>query len=68
MQGHEGVASDTDWLGELGVGWNKWRGKRISSGAKPAGVRHVIKFSILGAAPESPSRLMRRHGEAEKML
>jgi uncharacterized protein YbjT (DUF2867 family) len=36
--------------------------------AKPAGVRHVVKFSILGAAPDSPSRLIRRHGEAEHML
>ena len=36
--------------------------------AKRAGVRHVVKFSILGAAPNSPSRLIRRHGEAEKML
>jgi uncharacterized protein YbjT (DUF2867 family) len=36
--------------------------------AKRAGVRHVVKFSILGAAPDSPSRLMRRHGEAEKLL
>jgi uncharacterized protein YbjT (DUF2867 family) len=35
--------------------------------AKRAGVRHVVKFSILGAA-NSPSRLIRRHGEAEKML
>jgi uncharacterized protein YbjT (DUF2867 family) len=36
--------------------------------AKRAGVRHVVKFSILGAAPNSPSRLIRRHGETEKML
>jgi len=36
--------------------------------AKRAGVRHVVKFSILGAAPDSPSRLIRRHGEAEKIL
>jgi uncharacterized protein YbjT (DUF2867 family) len=36
--------------------------------AKRAGVRHVVKFSILGAAPSSPSRLIRRHGEAEKIL
>jgi uncharacterized protein YbjT (DUF2867 family) len=36
--------------------------------AKRAGVRHVVKFSILGAAPNSPSRLIQRHGEAEKML
>lgn len=36
--------------------------------AKRAGIRHVVKFSILGAAPDSPSRLIRRHGEAEKML
>jgi uncharacterized protein YbjT (DUF2867 family) len=36
--------------------------------AKRAGVRHVVKFSILGAAPDSPSRLIRRHGEAEQVL
>jgi uncharacterized protein YbjT (DUF2867 family) len=36
--------------------------------AKRAGVRHVVKFSILGAAPNSPSHLIRRHGEAEKLL
>lgn len=36
--------------------------------AKRAGVRHVVKFSILGAAPDSPSRLIRRHGQAEKVL
>jgi uncharacterized protein YbjT (DUF2867 family) len=36
--------------------------------AKRAGVRHVVKFSILGAAPDSPSRFIRRHGEAEQML
>jgi uncharacterized protein YbjT (DUF2867 family) len=36
--------------------------------AKRTGVRHVVKFSILGAAPNSPSRLIRRHGEAEKIL
>ena len=28
----------------------------------------MVKFSILGAAPDSPSRLIRRHGEAEQML
>jgi uncharacterized protein YbjT (DUF2867 family) len=36
--------------------------------AKRAGIRHVVKFSILGAAPDSPSRFIRRHGEAEQML
>src|SRR5262245_10654480 len=36
--------------------------------AKRAGVRHIVKFSILGAASNSPSRLIRRHGEAEKIL
>jgi uncharacterized protein YbjT (DUF2867 family) len=36
--------------------------------AKRAGVRHIVKFSILGAAPDSPSRLIRKHGEAEKIL
>jgi uncharacterized protein YbjT (DUF2867 family) len=33
--------------------------------AKQAEVRHVVRFSILGAEPDSPSRLLRRHGRAE---
>jgi len=36
--------------------------------AKRAQVRHIVKFSILGADPASPSRLMRRHGQTEKVL
>jgi uncharacterized protein YbjT (DUF2867 family) len=36
--------------------------------AKRAGVHHVVRFSILGAEPDSPSRLIRRHGQAEQLL
>jgi len=28
----------------------------------------VVRFSILGAEPDSPSRLIRRHGRAEELL
>jgi uncharacterized protein YbjT (DUF2867 family) len=36
--------------------------------AKQAEVRHVVRFSILGAELDSPSRLIRRHGQAEQLL
>lgn len=36
--------------------------------AARAGVRHVVKSSVLGAAHDSPSRLMRWHAEAEDRL
>ena len=36
--------------------------------ASQAHVRHLVKFSILGADPDSPSRLLRRHGEIEQTL
>jgi uncharacterized protein YbjT (DUF2867 family) len=36
--------------------------------AQRAGVHHVVRFSILGAELDSPSRLIRRHGQAEQLL
>ncbi len=36
--------------------------------AKQAEVHQVVRFSILGAEPDSPSRLIRRHGQAEELL
>jgi uncharacterized protein YbjT (DUF2867 family) len=36
--------------------------------ASEANVRHLVKFSILGADPDSPSTLLRRHGEIEQTL
>jgi len=60
MKGHEGVASVYTGLGE---------GCKIPVISNVEfGVRDTVEYSILGAAPKSPWRLMRRHGEAEKML
>jgi uncharacterized protein YbjT (DUF2867 family) len=36
--------------------------------AREAGVRYLVKYSAIGADPDSPSRLLRWHGEAEKYL
>lgn len=36
--------------------------------AKKAGVRHVVKFSVLGADPDSPARIAKWHGLAERHL
>lgn len=36
--------------------------------AKRADIRHVVKFSGLGAALDSPSELMRQHGETDEEL
>jgi uncharacterized protein YbjT (DUF2867 family) len=36
--------------------------------AKRAGVEHIVKFSAVGADPNSPLRFMRGHGEAEAKL
>ena len=36
--------------------------------ARPAGVRHVVRVSALGAAADAPSELLRGHGEAEARL
>jgi len=36
--------------------------------AKQVGIKHVVRLSILGAEVHSPSRLLRRHGEADQLL
>jgi uncharacterized protein YbjT (DUF2867 family) len=36
--------------------------------AREMGVRYLVKYSAIGADPDSPSRLLRWHGEAEKYL
>ncbi|MGC1308560.1 MAG: SDR family oxidoreductase [Phormidesmis sp.] len=36
--------------------------------AKKAGTRYIVKFSAIGAAPDSPMRLGRWHGDAEQLL
>ncbi|MEW6144629.1 MAG: SDR family oxidoreductase [Thermodesulfobacteriota bacterium] len=36
--------------------------------AREAGVRYLVKYSAIGADPDSSSRLLRWHGEAEKYL
>jgi uncharacterized protein YbjT (DUF2867 family) len=36
--------------------------------AKAAGLRHIVKFSAMTAAPEVPSRFPRAHGQIEKQI
>ena len=36
--------------------------------ARTAGVRHIVKFSGLGASQDSPSEIIRQHGETDAML
>jgi uncharacterized protein YbjT (DUF2867 family) len=36
--------------------------------AKRAGTKHIVKFSAMGADPDSPMRIGRWHGETEKLL
>ena len=36
--------------------------------ARESGVRYLVKYSAIGADPDSPARLLRWHGEAEKYL
>ena len=36
--------------------------------AKKAGTSYIVKFSAIGAAPDSPMRLGRWHGDAEQLL
>lgn len=36
--------------------------------AKEAGVKYLVKYSAIGADPDSPSRLLAWHGKAEKYL
>jgi uncharacterized protein YbjT (DUF2867 family) len=36
--------------------------------ARRAGIRHVVKFSGMGAGTDSPSEIMRQHGETDEAL
>jgi uncharacterized protein YbjT (DUF2867 family) len=36
--------------------------------AKESGVKYLVKYSAIGANPDSPSRLLKWHGEAENYL
>lgn len=42
--------------------------KNFIDAAKEAGVKYLVKYSVIGASPDSPSRLLRWHGEAEEYL
>lgn len=42
--------------------------KNFIDAAKETGVRYVVKYSAIGADPDSPSELLRWHGESEKYL
>ena len=46
------------------VGWFR----NFVAAAQRAGAPHVVKFSALGADPDSPSVLLRQHGETDRML
>ncbi|MBL8131649.1 MAG: SDR family NAD(P)-dependent oxidoreductase [Anaerolineae bacterium] len=36
--------------------------------AKAAGVKHIVKLSVVGAAPDAPTQLMRWHAQSEREL
>jgi uncharacterized protein YbjT (DUF2867 family) len=36
--------------------------------AKDAGVRHIVKLSVIGASPEAPTRFARTHAKVEQAL
>ena len=42
--------------------------KNFIDAAREAGVKYLVKYSVIGASPDSPSRLLRWHGEAEEYL
>ncbi|MCK5391063.1 MAG: SDR family oxidoreductase [Deltaproteobacteria bacterium] len=42
--------------------------KNFIDAAKEAGVKHLVKYSVLGADPDSPSTILKYHGQSEKYL
>ena len=44
-----------------------WHRNAIDAAAR-AGVRHLVRSSILGADPDSPARFLRHHGQADEHL
>ncbi len=45
----------------------EWQSSFIEA-AKHAGIKHIVKFSVLGANPNSPVSLLKWHGQGEKQL
>lgn len=45
----------------------QWQTSFIEA-AKRAGVRHLLKFSGMGARPDNPSELMRQHAQTDEVL
>src|SRR5579885_713815 len=39
----------------------------IAAGAR-SDIKHIVKLSALGAAPDSPARLLRHHAESERRI
>lgn len=42
--------------------------KNFIDAAKKAGIKHVVKYSAIGADADSPSLILKSHGESEKYL
>jgi len=42
--------------------------KNFIDAAKEAGVKHLVKYSAIGADPDSPSTILKHHGQSEKYL
>ena len=42
--------------------------KNFIDAAKEAGVKHLVKYSAIGADPNSPSTILKYHGQSEKYL
>jgi len=42
--------------------------KNFIDAAKKAGIKHVVKYSAIGADTDSPSAILKNHGESEKYL
>jgi uncharacterized protein YbjT (DUF2867 family) len=42
--------------------------RTLLTAAKRAGVRHVVRLSVIGAAPDAPFAFARAHGESEQLI
>lgn len=42
--------------------------KNFIDAAKKSGVKHVVKYSAIGADPKSPSSILKHHGQSEEYL
>jgi len=55
------------FAGPIDQDYPKWFTSFLAK-AKKAGVRHLVKLSLLGAAADSPSEIIRQHAETDKQL